>query len=357
MHDKAAQLVVPELHCPVTPAISPHAGKLNLRVARWTRAGELHSPARQPHGPTRSDLGAFVARVCPDADPDRLTLYAQWLAFCFFYDDEFFGDEAESGEDGSGEDVIRRARRRSAADAAMAAVSALVPGGMPSGLPRLPEITRLHRLDVLTDLLARTASVARPDQFSRFGTDLTLWFSSRVQDGSAPSGHIAFAPCLTLAEIVTGIPVSSRKLASGDLRRLIELAAVRTAWCDRLHAAARQRSVAGLIAELPPLLRNSAERSPQRAMDQAARVCDETMRDYLRLEHAVLAGAAPAVRDYLSLVRTLMRAHSDWLRATLRHDSGFTATGADPEPVSGFDVRIVLRTDRWTERENTVGAD
>jgi hypothetical protein len=361
MQGEPASLVVPELHCPVTPAVSPHADEVNLRVARWAQETGLRPAPGRPQHRAGSGFGTLAARVCPGADPDRLTLFAQWLAFCAFYDDKFFADEpccdgCADGRAGSCDDVVRRARRLSAADAAMAAVSAMVPGGMPSGLPRLPEITRLYRLDVLTGLLNRTARLAECDQFSRFGTHLTLWFSSRIQEPVTPCGHVPFAPCMTLAEIITGVPVSSRKLASCDLRRLTDLAAARTTWCEHIHHCARDRSVRSLMTRLPPLLRNSAGQNPQRAMDQAARICDETMRDYLRLEHAVLAAAAPAVRDYLSLLRTWMRAHSDWRRAAL--DQGpRTARPADPEALPDFGMKIIFGNRRAYGQENPVGAD
>ncbi len=351
MRDITAQLVIPELHCPIPPAVNTNAAKLNRRIVRWMRANALHTSPDQLQRIAAFDLGTFAAHVCPDAGTNRQTLYARWLAFGFFYNDEFFGEH--KGVSGNG---TCRNRRRTAADAAMAAISAFVPGGMASGKPQRDEVTRLHRLDILTDLLARTSELARSEQLSRLGTQLNLWFSKRVYEPFAPSGHMAFAPYMALAEIVTGCPLSGEDLEDPDLRRLTDLAAERTAWCDRVHCAARQQSVDELIAELPPLLRHSAEQSPQRALDQAARVHDEAMRGYLRLERTLADGASPGTAAYLNTLRTWMRGHHDWRHVT-HHGPRPPVPSAGRRTLSGFDVRIVMRARRAAAREDAVGAD
>ncbi len=350
-HDKPESVVVPRLHCPIAPAISPYALRLNRRLTRWTRAAGLHSRPEQSRRHLGADLGTFAARVCPDAAPDRLTLFGRWLSFGLFFDDEFFGH----GPGGSTD----RTKRRAAADAAMAAVSAFVPGGMPSGMPS-GDLTRLYRLDVLTDLLVRTANLARPEQFSRFGTQLTLWFCRRLCENPVPPGQMAFGPCLTLAEIVTDCPITSTDLADTDLRRLTDLAAARTAWCDRMHFAAGRQSVDELIAKLPPLLRHSARTNPQRAMDQASRVHDETMREYLRLEKTIAAQASPAVIDYLDLLRGWTRGHYDWRTTILSAGLLNPPTAAELPPPAGLDVRLVMPASmpgRPTVRGNALSAD
>lgn len=336
MHDDSAPLVVPDLHCPITPAVSPFAAQLDHTVAQWTGT---HTFCRTPEQVSRyagHRFGTFAARVCPEADLPRLTLCAQWMSYAFSYVDEFFGED--SGRQG----------RRAAADAAMATICAFVPGGIPAGLPRLETTTRTYRLDTLTDLLTRTARVASPDQFSRFGTQLTLRFNARLEEPYEPTEHIGFSTYLLLAEIVGGCRVTGPELVAAGVDHLVALATARTDWCDAIHSAVRHRSVDDLVERLPSLLRHSVRCRPQRALDQAARVHDERMRDYLRLERTVLATASPAVRSYVDLIRTWMRGHYDWWGDVLRQDP----RSGDPM----LDVRITISAEPGTQGESAAAS-
>ncbi len=321
-----SSLVVPELLYPVAPAISRHADRLDAEVADWARENGLCDAADRQRRLADARFGTLAARTCPDADLDRLTHYARWWAFGFFYTDEFF---AESVEDFG--------RRRTAADVAMAVVSAFVPGGMRSGLPRPEQTDPAHRLDVLTRLLADTARFARrSDQVSRFGTALTLCLSRHLHRPPAPAGPAFVSPYLILGQIIAGCRVSGAELAHDDLVQLTTLAGKRTAWCERIHAAARRDSYGELVASLPDALRLGADAHPQRALDRAARLHDEATRAYGRLERALSQSASPGVRDYLAFLAGWTRGHHDWCRDTLTAPE----PAADAEALG--EVRIVL---------------
>lgn len=326
MQSGSAPLVVPELLCPVAPAISPYAGRLDLDVADWASANLLCSTPERQRRLTEARFGTLAARTCPDAGLERLTLYARWWAFGFSFSDEFFGERP--GTPGEVD------RRRTAADSAMATVSAFVPGGMPGGMPRLEHIRRLHRLDLLKELLTSTDRLARCDQFSRFGTALNLCLSRHVVSPPAPTGPGYVSPFLILGEIIGECPASGAELTGEDVARLTVLAGERTAWCELIHAAVRQDSYGELLASLPAQLRLGAEDHPQRALDRAARAHDEATRAYLRLERTLSDGASPGVRAYLGLLAAWSRGHHDWCRDILPE--------SEPAPARPAEVRIVL---------------
>lgn len=317
MRDDAGPLVVPGLHCPVPPLVSPYARRLDRAVAQWARAEGLCPTPVTRRRLTVARFGTLAARTCPDASEERLTLYAQWLAIGLFYDETFFRPVRE-GVPGAA------ALASAAADAAMATISALAPGGMPGGLPRDVFSRRRFHLDVLARLLARTGETARMEQFSRLGTALTLWLARQAEtapgSSALPSMPPSAPPCLVIAEIVSGCPVTGAQLAGERLRELTALATERAAWCLRVHTAARHRSVDELVPALPPLLRQGAERHPQRALDRAARLHDECARTYHRLERTLATTASGAELAYLTLLRGWQRALYDWSRP-------FTTTG------------------------------
>ncbi len=322
MHDGCAPLVVPELLCPTAPAVSPYAARLDLDAADWAGVNGLCPDPERARRLSEARLGTLAARTCPDADLERLTLYTRWWTFGFFWAEEFFG-----GPDGGhrwglparlvGGNGPAADRRRAAADAAMATVSARVPGGMRSGRPLTGAVRRAHRLDLLDDLLSGTARWARCEQLSRFGTAINLCLSRHARRPPAPEDPEPVPPFVVLAEIVTGCPAEGPALAAEDVQRLTLLARQRAAWCERLHSAARHGCYADLVASLPAAMRLNADAHPQRALDRAARVHDEAARAYLRLAGSVAAGADPALRAYLDLLSRWLRGHHDWCRDTL----------------------------------------
>jgi hypothetical protein len=313
---------------------------LDARIADWMAASNLYKRPEQLRRYSRSGFGTFAARVCPDAEWERLLLFGRWLAFGFFYDDEFF-DESDSPD-----------RPRAAADAVMAAVSVFVPGGLPPALSRWGDTGQRHRLSVALELLAETLEVARAEQFGRFCTQMTLWFYSYLYEPVVLSGgelptltgyitnrlyNIASAPYVTLAEIVTGCAVSAEELARPDVRRLSGLAAYQMAWCNDIHSAAREASVNDRVGNLPSLLRSSGAVGAGQAMGEAVRVHDETMGAFLDMEQAVRSDASAALLHYLHILRTWMRGHYDWCRETLRYSVPAGAAGSECRLVSCAD--------------------
>lgn len=316
-------LAAPELYCPISPRISPFAEELDADIAGWMAASGLYERPEQLIRFSGSGFGSLAARLCPDADRARLGLFARWLAFGIFYDDEFFGRGGGTGRSGD------------AAEAVMAAVSVFLPGGLPHALPRWGD-GRRHRMNVALELLAQTENIARPEQFTRFCTQMTLWFYSSLYEpvlhavGEAPTlagytanrhYNIAATPYMSLAEIVTGCEISAEELADQDVRRLTGLTAYETAWCNDIHSAAREISAAEALVgdsgeNLPSLLRARMSLDPQEAIEEAVYIHDETMASFLLLERTLRDGASAGLLGYLHMLRTWMRGHYDWCHGT-----------------------------------------
>ncbi|RLV04564.1 hypothetical protein CTZ27_11655 [Streptomyces griseocarneus] len=313
---------MPDLFVPIAPAVSPHAAALDLHAERWIRQQRLSARPHHIERWAHSRFGTFAARVCPRADLPSLTLYTEWLTFGFIYDDTFF-DESDNGT-----------AIAPIATAVMAAVSAFLPSGTPVALPTVSSLDSSHHLDILDDLIRRTQSIARPEQFHRFCNQMVTWFYSYLYEPSLRAGqrpmpldgytanrlqNIAAAPYTTLAEIVTACPITGEEHAEPRLRRLSALAAYQMAWCNDIFSARREADVGNTIENLTSCLEREG-RSPAQAMQEAIRIHNATMGAYLSLEAEISPRASAAVRLYLAILRTWMRGHYDWCRATARYN-------------------------------------
>ncbi|GLF95143.1 terpene synthase family protein [Streptomyces yaizuensis] len=260
---------LPELFCPIEPRISPLRAELDTDVARWMEVSRLYEHPAQLKRYVRSSFGSFAARVCPDAEREELLLFSRWLAFGFFYDDTLF-DEGHHHE-----------HPYPAADAVMAIVSVLSAEGEPSDLPRPYDPDGSHRLDTAADLVLRTRSIATPEQFDRFRTQMILWFYSYLyepltrQRGNGPTlpgyrvnrlHNIASLPYVTGAPShVAGSPLDDVSRVSNALyevvdglaRRVLDAvssgqsnAEARDAWAALLLIAQNWRGSPDLPADL-----------------------------------------------------------------------------------------------------------
>ncbi|MER5771623.1 hypothetical protein [Streptomyces sp. NPDC001985] len=213
-------------------------------------------------------------------------------------------------------------------------MSVLSAEGEPSDLPRPYDPDGSHRLDTAADLVLRTRSIATPEQFDRFRTQMILWFFSYLyepltrQRGNGPTlpgyrvnrlHNIASLPYVTLAEIVTHCPVSAGERARPSLRRLSTLAAYQMAWCNDIHSATREAHVGRPVANLPSLLRTEKGLTGEEATEKAVRTHDSTMRAFLRLEARTRPHASPGTHACLDVLRIWMRGHYDWCRETVRY--------------------------------------
>ncbi len=306
MRDDGGTLLVPELQCPPAAPAGPFGPEVDREVAAWGRRHGLYVTPDRQRRLIRQRFGSLAARVCPGASRESLLLYARWMCLGWFYEEEFFRPY-RCGLAGS------REQARGAADAAMATVSALAPGGM-GPAPAAPQTRHRYRLDALTELMRDTGRTARRDQFSRLGTALVLRLSHLVSDEPPPLGPPVSPPCLVVAGIVSGCPAGAAELDSPALRRLTGLAVERASWCLRVHTVTRLRGAEELAAALPLPLRAGLDRHPQRVLDRAARLHDERARAYDRLERALRQTGDAVTLSYLEMLRGWLRALYDWSR-------------------------------------------
>ncbi|MFH8789157.1 terpene synthase family protein [Streptomyces roseoverticillatus] len=316
---------VPELYCPIPSAVSDWADALNEHAAAWMADNHLYANSAKLAQYQASKFGTFAARTCPHPGIalDLMKLYTEWLAFGFFYDDQFMDESAAA----NGPATV--------AEAVIAIVSTFTPPGGTGGAPVYAHTDTEHRLPVMHSLLERTAVVARPEQFDRLCTHMVLWSYSYLYEAlTLVSGrpmrlagfcanrmyNIASLPYVTLAQIVAGCSATAEDLAHPDAVLMGCLAAYQMGWCNDIHSADHETRVNPGITHLPGLIAAQGK-DPRTAMAEAAHIHDTTMRSYLDAEQRVLATGRAGLIDYARVLRAWVRGHYDWCRATRRYNA------------------------------------
>lgn len=321
---------VPSLHCPFPPAVGDHAEALDAHAAEWMADNRLYASEAKLARYQASRFGTFAALTCPHPEVplELMKLYTEWLAFGFFYDDCFM-DESTAPD-----------RAAAVAEAVIAMVAAFTPQGVVVA-PVYVDSGGEHRLPIVRDLLERTAAVARPEQFERLRTHMLLWWYSYLHEPLARTSrrpvaipaycvnrvyNIASVPYVTVTQIVAACSATAQELAHPEAVRMGYLAAGQMAWCNDIHSADNEMKVNPDIAHLPGLL-TASRMDEARAMSEAVRIHDATMRAYLETEKKALTSGLPGLADYSRVLRAWIRGHYDWSRGSARYNTPF-ADGA-----------------------------
>lgn len=316
-------VTAPPLYCPLPPAVGEHAQALDVHAAAWMADNRLYANKAKLARYQASRFGTFAALTCPHPGIplELMKLYTEWLAFGFFYDDCFMDESAAQD------------RPATVAEAVIAMVAAFAPQGVTVAAPVYADTGGKHRLPIVRDLLERTAAVARPEQFERLRTHMLLWWYSYLYEPLVRTSrrplaipaygvnrvyNIASVPYVTVTQIVAGCSATAQELAYPDAVRMGYLAACQMAWCNDIHSADNETKVNPDIAHLPGLLTASGV-DKTRAMAEAVRVHDTSMRAYLDAERKVLALGLPGLADYSRVLRAWVRGHYDWSRGTARY--------------------------------------
>ncbi|MCF3104869.1 hypothetical protein IPZ58_25230 [Streptomyces roseoverticillatus] len=323
---------MPQLYCPIPPAIGENAEALNEHAATWLADNRLYATPDKLTRHRKSEFGTFAARTCPHPGIplERMKLYTEWLAFGFYYDDQFMDESTATNE------------AATVAEAVIAMISSYTPAGGTGGALVYAHTDTEHHLPVMRDLLERTAAIARPDMFERLRTHMMLWWYSYLYEPLVrASGHpvglagfcanrvynIASLPYVTVAQIVADCLATAEDLAHPHAVLMGYLAAYEMGWCNDIHSGDHETKTNTEITHLPGVLAAQGL-TLQQAMAQAAEIHDGTMRAYLQAERAATTGN-PHLADYARVLRAWIRGHYDWCRDTHRYMAPLASAGQE----------------------------
>lgn len=86
--------VIPDLYCPIPPAINPAVESAQLHVQAWVRAfGLVQNIGGALQRFNKARFAWLISRTYPLADAEALDLLVQWNTWLFILDD--YNDESE----------------------------------------------------------------------------------------------------------------------------------------------------------------------------------------------------------------------------------------------------------------------
>lgn len=319
--------IVRALRCPPPVRLDEPLGRVvNQRLMVWIKrigifAGKLDKIRA-------SDFGRYAMLCHPDTDdPERLLLQAQCLAALFAVDDHYCDDRS------LGCDPRQVAPRLSFAIAAMD----------PSYLPKPFDTQLKNQLKgdpVLVGLRAYMKRVSRfctPSQVARVRQISIAMFVAMAAEGAwrvygtkptvaeylASRQVNSFWPCLVLIDPIGGYEVPANVYSLPAVHRVTSLASLATTLVNDLYSAYKEHLNEVGTFKLPYLLAALHQCSLQDAIDKIADIHDAVMLDYEVAEQALLAGATPLLKRYLTGLRAWVAGNLEWHKHSARYHVDF----------------------------------
>jgi Terpene synthase family 2, C-terminal metal binding len=318
-------------HCPVAPAINPHAAEIERRCIAWIDRFRLYGGDAQRARLIGTRAAEIYARALPTAPPERVADVAKWLYWGFATDDLLY----DNGE----------LSARAADFLALAATLARI-----SEEPRARLACEPPYSDALRDLVASILRHATPAQRREWADTARAWFFGMAWDvgnaerGQAPSlndylamrmhtgGLASWAASL---DIANGIELTPERTADPAMRALREAWSTFALLLNDLMSWAKEARNADTSSNVLNVLARERGCTPADAVPEAHAIVDR-IAALFRALCAQVRAAAPADEP---LDRHLASLEHSW-RGIL--DWGFSApryvTGGDPaaEPLQTF---------------------
>ena len=304
----------PDIYCPFTPEISPHAEIAQAEARDWAiRFGLLSDIEAQAKFDTYK-YGWLAARSYPAVSLDMLTLVTCWMIWTFTFDDYC-------------DNVLGKnsARVRACADAFMAVLQ---------GRADFVEDPRPLTL-ALHDLWQRTAQDAPSDWAARFMRnfgdylDGNVWEADCFSNGIVPVVSeymrmrvytIAMYVFIDLIEVCEGFFLPHRMLEGSDFRRIITLTNRSVCWFNDFISYQKEYRD-GDVQNLVILIHREQMLSLSEAAAKVVMLHNDDIRTYIVIEQKILAENAqdPRIARYVAGLRSWIRGDMDWSYESQRY--------------------------------------
>ncbi|MFF4160819.1 hypothetical protein [Streptomyces sp. NPDC001678] len=322
---------LPALHYPFPPEIHPRAAAGEAHLLDWVRREGLITSEREFAVFARAGFGELVAREFPEATGEGLELACEMYAWHFVFDDRYCD---QPGADwGTAQLGLAVLRVLTAAEESLASGHALVPGYTDDACAR-----------ALVGICRRLAALGSPVQVERFlAAERMYLLGALAQSATTTTGGTpAVEEYVTMRHYMCGTPVALAMLDAAygfelpeedywdpDVQRLCRITAHVTGWANDVLSYGRETTSPDEVAlNLPTVLASARALTAQEALEAAARMHNEEIAAYLRLEARVMPRADPRLRRFLGGLRSMMRGFYDWGLATDRYRVGMHFTGS-----------------------------
>ena len=320
----AAAVELLPFHCPVAPAINPHAAEIEERCIAWADRFRLYGDEAGRARLIGTRAAEIYARALPHAAPERVADVARWLYWGFATDDLLYDN---------GPTAVR------AADfLAVAAVLARL-----SEEPRARFAWEPPYSDALRDLVTTILGGATPAQRREWSDTARAWFFGMAWDvgnaerGAPPSlndylamrmhtgGLASWAASL---DIANGTELSAAQASEPAVRALTEAWSTFALLLNDLMSFAKEARNADTSSNILHVLARERGCSPAEAVPEAHAIADRIA----TLFGALCAQVRRSALCDTALERRIASLEHSW-RGIL--DWGFSApryaTGGDPD--------------------------
>src|SRR5215217_470986 len=316
MPDAGLRIEIPPRYCPLPTATHPQAGLLSERGAAWLNGFGLGTSADQRERMLGNDCAAFYGRIMPDAQADRLQLAVDWCYLMFAFDDINCDEAPASTSIGNVVALAARVMRvLEAPEAAMGGVGDLF-------LPPVRDLALRGRAWATDTQIRRVIDGHRAWYFG------VLWEFGFRSGGITPSlndyahmrQHTAGGTATTCwMEIIDGVEIPDRELASPAVRALAELAFTIAAWDDDLFSygkelwfAEREPTPSRCKLNLVDILIAERRHTLEQALWEAVQLCNRLTHRFIELRDRVWPVASDPLRHYLDHLTHLLRGNIEW---------------------------------------------
>jgi hypothetical protein len=298
---------IPELYCPFPTAISPHVEAVQKQVNQWMQARRYFRTEAQLERFKSARFAWLTGRVHPDASFDDVLLVATYMSWLFLVDDLY--DEAEMGRYPErlkaqlGEIIDRMKHPRP-----LQGDESPVMVGLAELWERLRQrgTSRWARRFIQTfEGYAYACHWEAENRASHRVPPLAEYMEFRRHTS-------ALYQFFSLVELVEGVTLTQ------EILEYVHALEVRAddgvSWVNDMLSLDKEVR-AGDVHNLVIVLQHEYGLSPQGAMDHAARLYNQRMREYVELERGLPSYGLEtdvALQRYLKGLRCWVRGNLDW---------------------------------------------
>lgn len=337
---KIGEVSVPELYCPLPPAMNPEAEAAQDHTLAWVRRHALVRDEATFERLRASRFGFLIARAYPRAPLSRLAIVSDWNTWLFLMDDEC--DESGIGRRPQ---RLRTLHSRFVGVLTSASARITLDTQSPDRHGRI-DVSLLHALGDLRDRMGALMPRAWMTRFVRSAVEYfesCEWEAENRERGVWPDAATyirmrcytgALDSDIHLIELSEGIelPLAVRK--HPVLERLMYLANTVVCWSNDIFSLRKERAHRDMHNLVLILLHHEGI-TEQAAVDRVARLIKGQVQRFIALE-ARLPQFGPsidaAVRRFVAVLRAWMRGNLDWSCETGRYRHAEAQTPSSPTP-------------------------
>lgn len=319
-------IVIPDLHFPVEPALSPYTEAVQREINQWMQE---HEYLKTEKALKRFQAGKFAwttGRAHPEAGFDQIRIVATYMSWLFMVDD--WCDEESLGKDPDG----------------LAALHSQLIYHMRHPRPAMPNDSPV--IVGLIDVWQEMRQNASPEWVTRFIETFThyaegcVWEARNRAQGSIPSldeyviwrrQTSALYIFFDLIELADDVTLPEAVLNHEALRELKKMANDGVAWFNDIVSLEKEIRT-GDIHNLVIVLQHEDNLDLQTAIDRAAAIFNARMRAYFAQEREIPSFGPTLdkeIKRYIAGLRAWIRGNIDWSYETGRY--GQARREAEPE--------------------------